>query len=273
MLSVSDTGYPRLRASYTPTQLERDYRPSDAELLWVRSSGKDKPLGVALLTLLKTAQVLGYFVQLKAVPLEMLRFFARQLNYSGSLRDLAGYDASGRRARHLKVLRAQLEIRRLDDAGREVMRAAAREAALVREDVLDLVQRQLEELVRARYELPPFSRVLETALEVREVVNAELYSAVVAVLTPFECEQLERLWAAHPAPLCGPAHRAGVGTLRDLAQRRARGTGSSPAVAVSGDSSPVSSAHSGLVGALDHVRGHSGRHFAHARVSESNPPT
>lgn len=149
LLNVSDTGYPRLRASYSPAQLERDYRPSAAELFWVRSSGKNKALGVALLTLLKTAQVLGYFVQLKDVPLEMLRFLTTSLKFSGSLQDLHGYDASGRRARHLTVLRAQLEIRPLDDAGRSLMRAAAREAALVREDVLDLVQRQLEELVRA----------------------------------------------------------------------------------------------------------------------------
>jgi len=196
MLSISDTGYPRLKAGYSPGQLERDYRPSEAELAWIRSSGKDKALGVALLTLLKTAQILGYFVQLKDVPLEILRFFARQLNYSGSLRDLAGYDASGRRARHLTLLRAQLEIRPQDDSGREVMRVAAREAALVREDVLDLVQRQLEELVRARYELPPFTRVLETALKVREEVNEEFYAAVVAVLTPLERDQLERLWSS-----------------------------------------------------------------------------
>ena len=191
MLSVSDTGYPRLKVSYRPEQLERDYLPSPSELQWVPSSGKNKVLQVALL---KTAQILGYFVQLKDVPLEMLRFFSQKLNYGGPLRDLAGYDASGRRARHLKVLHAQLEIRPLDDAGRGVMRAGAREAALVREDVLDLVQRQLEELVRARYELPAFSRLLETALEVREQVNAEFYAAVVAVLTPLECDQLERLW-------------------------------------------------------------------------------
>jgi len=194
MLSIVDTGYPRLRASYSPAQLERDYRPSAAELLWVRSSARDKGLQVALLALFKTTQVLGHFVLLGDIGPEMMRYFARSLKFSGSLRGLAGYDRSGTRVRHLALLRAQLEIRSLDDAGRTLMRAAAREAALVREDVLDLVQRQLEELVRARYELPPFSRVLETALEVTEEVNAELYAAVVAVLTPLECDQLERLW-------------------------------------------------------------------------------
>jgi len=76
MLSVSDTGYSRLKVSYRPEQLERDYLPSPSELQWVSSSGKNKVLQVALLTLLKTAQILGYFVQLKNVPLEMLRFFS-----------------------------------------------------------------------------------------------------------------------------------------------------------------------------------------------------
>ncbi len=66
------------------------------------------------------------------------------------------YDGSGARHRHIARIREYLGVKKFDETAHSILSATVRQAALLREDLVDIINIVIEELVRRRYELPPF---------------------------------------------------------------------------------------------------------------------
>ena len=66
------------------------------------------------------------------------------------------YDGSGARHRHIARICDYLGVRHFDETARRILSRAIQQAALLREDLVDIIKIAIEELVRQRYELPAF---------------------------------------------------------------------------------------------------------------------
>lgn len=109
---------------------------------------------------------------------------------------LAGYDVSSTRKRHLAVIRAFLNLRPYRSEAQAVTVAAMEFAVLSKHDLVDLINIAIEELVRQRYELPGFSKLLRTARSVRHRANQAIYEQVTNSLTPVAKQQIDQLLQA-----------------------------------------------------------------------------
>jgi hypothetical protein len=116
---------------------------------------------------LKAYQRLGYAPPVVAVPPVVVEHIVRAAGLPTVPTDLAGYDHSGTRIRHLAAIRAYLRVRPFDRAARRAMVRALADAARTKDDLVDLINVAIEELIRQSYELPAFDTLNRAARHVR----------------------------------------------------------------------------------------------------------
>lgn len=178
MPSVHETAYPRLKNSFAPRGLA-EYTPSADELALARRAGRTPAACLAFLVLHKVFQRLGYFVPLADVPPQIVEHVARATGLPLPHDAFAGYDRSGSRRRHLRMIREALGVSPFSPGGRRALVRAIGEAALTKNELADLVNVGLEELTRRRFELPAFDTLERAARRIRATV-ARAYVALVS---------------------------------------------------------------------------------------------
>ena len=193
MPTVSDTAYPRLKSHPTERELETIYTPTLEERHLAQRSTKGKAAYVGFLILLKTFQRLGYPVYVADVPAAITQHIVVLSQTRITSEELIGYDASSTRKRHLAIIRAFLNLQPYRSEAQMVTLAAMKFAVLSKHDLVDLINIAIEELVRQRYELPGFSRLLRTARRVRHQANQAIYQHVSDSLTEVDKQQIESL--------------------------------------------------------------------------------
>ena len=193
-----ETAYPHFKDQYTQEELAQCYTPDKAELALARQNTRQPTARLCFLALLKTAQYLGYFVQIHDIPLSLIQHLAHCLGYRQkrlpSNEMLDQYDRSGARQRHLRVLRSALGMRPFDQSGTELMNSVALRSAQGKEQVTDIINEILEELIHHSYELPAFSLIEQTATKTRKQIRRELFSRYHQSLTPNMLCQIDRLF-------------------------------------------------------------------------------
>ena len=110
MPSIHETAYPRIRSDVTNQDLRNVYTPSTDEIALANSVAKGENSKICFLILLKTFQRLGYFVQLREVPESVVASIAKCMGRLFHDLDLAAYDQSGTRRRHVDMLRPSEDI-------------------------------------------------------------------------------------------------------------------------------------------------------------------
>ena len=178
MPAIHETAYPRLKSSLTARDLAESYTPTVEEMTLINGIVKGLQAKLCFLLLLKTFQRLGYFMQLRDVPSLITDHIAAHLNYTPPLPDLAAYDESGTRRRHVQIIRQYIGVSPFNAEGQLVLAAAFCEAAHTKEDLADIINVGIEELVRQRFELPGFTTLAEEARRERAEVNRTFYSSV-----------------------------------------------------------------------------------------------
>ena len=133
-------------------------------------------------------------MQIAQVPNAIIRHIATCVDTTLSPEDIAGYDTSGTRRRHLSAIRQHLDVQPFSQAARQVMVAAMEAVVETQHDLVDLINVALEELVRARFELPGFSTLERTARDIRAANNDKLYQSVSDALVGAEQMQLSELF-------------------------------------------------------------------------------
>ncbi|EKU96852.1 transposase, TnpA family [Leptolyngbya sp. PCC 7375] len=194
MPSLEDTAYPRLKSNPSRQALKTLYTPTEEEIALARRRTRGEVATLGFLVLLKTFQTVGYPVQITQVPKAIIRQVATTLESSLSPDDVAGYDASGTRRRHLNVIRTYLKIQAFGSEAHQVMVTAMTTAVQTQHDLVDLINVALEELVRQRFELPGFSTLVRTARTVRTRDNDQIYQRVCEALKGAAQLQLNELF-------------------------------------------------------------------------------
>lgn len=186
-MQPSDTAYPRFKSRPSETELERFYTPTENERTfcdaYTRSATR---LGFVLL--LKAYQRLGYFVTSDQIPGAIIDHIAAAIGERGDRDNLRQYDVSQARRKHLSAVRQFLEVKPFDDDGKTLLRQTFGEAALTKEDVIDIINIGIEVLVRYRYELPAFDTLVREARAQRVATNQTLFSQIQNALgAPSRC--------------------------------------------------------------------------------------
>ena len=194
MPSIEETAYPRLKSNPSLEALETIYTPTAEEIALTRRTVRGELATVSFLVLLKTFQTVGYLMQIAQVPNAIICHIATCVDIALSPEDIAGYDTSGTRRRHLSAIRQHLDVQPFSETARNVMIAAMEAVAQTQHDLVDLINVALEELVRARFELPGFSTLERSAREVRAANNDRLYQSVSDTLAGAEQMQLAELF-------------------------------------------------------------------------------
>lgn len=173
-LQPSDTAYPRFKSRLAQSELERFYTVTDAERAYCDSATRSSTTRSGFALLLKTYQRLGYFVTSEQVPNAIAEHVVSSLGEPYDRENLRQYDVSQARRKHLSAVRAFLAVKPFGDDGKALMRQTFAEAALTKEDVIDIINIGIETLVRHRYELPAFDTLLREARAERIATNQAL---------------------------------------------------------------------------------------------------
>ena len=167
-----------LKSNPSLEALETLYTPTDDEIALAKQTARGDLPTLSFLVLLKTFQTVGYPMLLAQVPTPIIRRVAASVDSQLSLEDIAGYDTSGTRQRHVIAIRQHLAVQPFSEAARQVMAAAMETAIETQHDLVDLINVALEELVKERFELPAFSTLERAAREVRVTHNNKLCQSV-----------------------------------------------------------------------------------------------
>lgn len=207
MTAVDRTAYPRFTAPVSERQLAESFTPTDDEKDWAAAKTRDEAGRAVLLTVLKCYQRLGYFTRAEEVPAAVTGHVGALL---GVQIDLAGASRAERTWwRYRDYVRVRMGV--VYDAKRvRQMAVEALEAAVVTKDhPTDLINVALEELVRARCELPGYSTLDSMVARIRARYNTALFAGVEERMTPGDRLRLERLLLVDPA-----SRRSGFETLK-----------------------------------------------------------
>src|SRR5436305_4480578 len=199
MTLIEQTAYPRLKRTLTPRELDQIYTPTPAELFLAHRSAKGPVATLGFLIHLKVFQRLGYAVATSEIPASIIDYIARCATILLSPRDLAGYDDSGTRRRHLPLIRETLDLKPYGPPARKAFLRAMVEAARTKDNLADLINVALEELVRCRFELPAFGTLDRAAHHARAIVAGGIYRQAEGRLSEKTREALDALLVVDPA--------------------------------------------------------------------------
>jgi hypothetical protein len=183
MPNISDTAYPRLKATPSNKELEKIFTPTPEEwrFAWERTSSELQTL--RLLIWLKVFQRLGYFPAQDEIPAKIIEHIADSISTVQSSDVLANYDQNSLKWVHHSIVREYLGVSAYGESARKAAMEASLEASTTRDDLVDIVNVAIEELIRHRYELPAFSSLVRIARSARSRINSEYHQLVNQRLT------------------------------------------------------------------------------------------
>jgi len=153
--SIERTAYPRFKRYYTAKELQEIYTPTPAEIIFGRTSTTGEDNYLNLMVLLKCFGRLGYFPKLSAIPDSVVNYVRTHLKLDSHLE--LGYQYPQTLSRHKKAIRSYLQVLPFNQDAHRFCEDVIKTLALVMDNPADLINVAIEELVKERYELPPFS--------------------------------------------------------------------------------------------------------------------
>jgi hypothetical protein len=216
MTSVDRTAYPRFGRVISGRELAESFTPTDAEIEWARTRTQDEQRLLALVVWLKSYQRLGYFPKAGDVPPAVVRHVRDALGLAGNVELEQAAERTAKRYREL--VRARMKVTYDTARVRQIAEQAIRKAVQAKDNPADLINVALEELVRARCELPGYTTLDAMATAIRTEVNAAFYQAVAARIDMAARARLARLLLANPV-----TRRSEFDRLKDVAKAAALG--------------------------------------------------
>ena len=140
---------------------------------------------------LKSFQRLGYFPKLADIPDGVINYIRTFLKLPSHL-DL-GYRYPQTLSRHKQAIRSYLQVSQFTQETNSFIREIIKESALVKDNPADLINVVIEELVKNRYELPPFATLDRLVRHGRNLVNQQLFAQVTSQLSQSEQQRLNDL--------------------------------------------------------------------------------
>lgn len=197
MNTVLETAYRQLSHELSEQELHKNYTPDQEELALVATDRKPI-LRLGFLLHLKLFQNLGYFLSLKRLPRQLIKHIGQelQLRQLPTRSQLAQYEQSGARARHLRRIRDYLGVGVLTDKDAQWLASVAESAAATKESLPDIINVLIEELVRHRFELPGFTVLQRIARTARNRVNDTHFRHIGSQLSADARKNIDELLAS-----------------------------------------------------------------------------
>jgi TnpA family transposase len=202
MASIHETAYPRIKSMPSTKDLIEVYTPSLEERQWAEQNTRQDFSNFVLLVQLKVVQRLGYFLRIREIPEPILRHVANLLEFAHFSEVLHGYDSSGSRQRHLKLIRQHLGITPVGDETLAYVRQVALEAAATKEEHADIINIILEKLTQERFELPAFSTLVREAQSARAAINRQCFEVVTGSLNEAARAAIDKILSTDATGQC-----------------------------------------------------------------------
>lgn len=192
MASLERTAYPRFSRVLVAKDLLRLYTPLPEEIEWAASLARKDRSRLGLLTLLKCFQQLHYFPSVDEIPEAISRHLRAVLGLNPDVP--LGYPGIATLYRHHAAIRTFLGYTPFygTKAGK-IAKQAAREAAQVLDQRVDIINATIEELVLRRFELPAFSTLDKIAEGIHASVQDQLFEEVGSRLSEADKDRLDSL--------------------------------------------------------------------------------
>lgn len=182
MATTRDTAYPRFD-SLTGYDLDNLYTPTSEDIEFSRrASGVSGQ--ACVLVLLKSFQKLGHFPPFEDIPHVIIEHILK-ISGCGQLSkiDIKNYVNSGAKSRHMKAILKYLEVEPFIKNGKSIVTKAMNAAIETKDDLVDLINTALEEIVRAKTEIPSFHFLFNCAQACRLQWNKEFLKKIFSSLT------------------------------------------------------------------------------------------
>ena len=194
MAMIERTAYPRFKLKLTASELKEFYTPTPVEIELAHKNALGPRPVLSFLILLKSFQRLGYFPNLKQVPLDIKEHLQNCIGVSDEQSaTLAVTQRSKSLYRYHQTIRTYLDVKTYDDQALALATKAVEEVAQSKSNPADLINVALEILIKERYELPGF-RVLDTLVQrIRTQVNQQYFDLVLKRLFSEERQRLDAM--------------------------------------------------------------------------------
>ena len=184
MSSIEKTAYPRLstRRKIKQAELNRHYAITPNELLMIEKKAKSKKSQFNLALQLKSFQRLGYFIEIKDLPSEVVAHIRHSLKCHYRL--LPGYRDKMTKYRHRKKVREFLNVKLWGwesvngvkiHPGMKLAIRTAYDVAHSMNNIADIINAVIEKLVQENFELPSFYRLNRLVRHTRHHVNNKIF--------------------------------------------------------------------------------------------------
>jgi Domain of unknown function (DUF4158) len=183
--SIERTAYPRFKRAVSSRELQESFTPRLDEIDWARSKTRSEEHLLALVVLLKCYQRLGYFPDLVDVPTVVAEHIGGHLGLAADVRSV--HESARTAERHRELVRTRLGVVYDPEQARKLAEQAIRDAVQAKDNPADLINVALEELVRARLELPGFSTLDELLRSVPRSTPASTPRSMPASPRPTGC--------------------------------------------------------------------------------------
>lgn len=183
MAAIHETAYPRIKPNLTYKELKEIFTPTEEELFLLDSRTK-KSLPVprlGFMITLKCYQYLGRPIKPEKIDVPIKKYIAAIIGVDPT-RDLMNYNKKTRK-RHIKIVREYLKLKSNRQERRKIMKIAALKAASTKENLADIINAVIDELIKSRFELPSFKRLVRLARAARTVANNNNYLEIVNQLS------------------------------------------------------------------------------------------
>ncbi len=194
MPAIHETAYPRIKPNLSPKELKELkelFTPTEEELFLLDSKTK-KTLTVTRLgfmLMLKCYQYLGRPVTLPTLDVTIKNYLAEQMGID-PLIDLTDYSKNTRH-RHIQSIREYLQINSDKLERRKAMKKTALDAATKKENLADIINCIIDELVKSKFQLPAFQKLVRLARAARTVVNNSNYQRIFSSLSDKQKKSLD----------------------------------------------------------------------------------
>lgn len=194
MALLERTAYPQFLPSYPPGVLQSFFVLSEDEKSWVRTVAKAPKTHLGLAVLLKAFQHVRYFPPLKVIPTEVVAFIREQLGYGRGVQ--LEYPVGVTLLRHKTAVLCAVGAKRFHGKQAQAcVEQLAVDAANLMDQRTDIINAMIEGVIRARYELPGFSTLNDTAERVHVSVQNALFDTVTSRMSPAQTLEFRSLLA------------------------------------------------------------------------------
>jgi hypothetical protein len=215
MTAIERTAYPRFKRSLSAKDLAEIYTPTAQEYAFVCQAARKSQLRLNLMVLLKVFQRLGYFPRLSDVPLIAVQHIQAAMRLAPEL--TLHYTSSRTMRAHHQAIRAYLQVIPSGRQTRHLAATAIYDAAQTMDNPADLINVEIEALIKAQYELPAFSTLDRMVRRVRTLVNQQIFTRVTGRLSADHKLRLGQL-----LDTTNPRRRSDFSRLKEPAKKATR---------------------------------------------------